>query len=221
MLRRLCLFLAAAALGFVTLWPAPQPVAAAAPPPHRLFLPAITREATGASTPVQPAGQLSLNDFVASVADGAAAQVRGVYVAEVFALPVVQQPAGDLGFVSAEAQTLTQFSLAAQYGVTGLLAHNYAAGQQFFDLQPGAAVVVVYGDGSLKTYRITTLLRYQALDPNSPTSEFVDLETGTPASAADVFVRAYTGSDHITFQTCIAANGIGSWGRLFVIAEPE
>jgi hypothetical protein len=110
--------------------------------------------------------------------------------------------------------------MAAWYGVTGLLAHNYAAGRLFANLELGDGVSVVYGDGQLRQYRISAILRYQAVQPNSPTSDFIDLATGAKVSAADVFLRVYTGGEHVTFQTCIEAGGLGNWGRLFVMAEP-
>jgi hypothetical protein len=36
-----------------------------------------------------------------------------------------------------------------------------------------------------------------------------------------MFSRAYGGERRAVFQTCIAAEGNGSWGRLFVIALPK
>ncbi|MBP7691566.1 MAG: hypothetical protein KA764_06600 [Anaerolineales bacterium] len=220
-MRRLASSLLAVVVSVGLAWPASQTAAASpAPANYWLYLPTVTREASGAALLGQAVNQLTLNDFTAAVTNGVAGEVRGVYVASVLALPVVQQPAGDFGFVSSQPETVTQFGLAAQYGAVGLLAHNYAAGQKFFDLQLQEPVVVVYGDGQLRTYRITAILRYQALEPASPTSRFVDLETGGELSAGAVFGRAYANAGQVTFQTCIAANGQGSWGRLFVIAEP-
>jgi hypothetical protein len=40
-------------------------------------------------------------------------------------------------------------------------------------------------------------------------------------SAQQMFERAYAGVRHLTFQTCIAARGNSSWGRLFVVATPK
>jgi len=36
-----------------------------------------------------------------------------------------------------------------------------------------------------------------------------------------MFKRVYTGDRHVTFQTCIYAEGTSSWGRLFVVAVPK
>ena len=73
---------------------------------------------------------------------------------------------------------------------------------------------IVYGDGAMKRYR------FQALDPYSPYSDFVDLSTGETQSVGEVFELVYTGGDHVTFQTCIENSGNPSWGRLFVIVTP-
>jgi hypothetical protein len=36
-----------------------------------------------------------------------------------------------------------------------------------------------------------------------------------------MFNRAYVGENRVVFQTCLAAEGNPSWGRLFVIAVPK
>ena len=107
-----------------------------------------------------------------------------------------------------------------KYGITGIIAHNYLAGAAFFDLEIGNIVKVVYGDGSISQYRITDIQEYQALSPNSATSEFKDLETDVQISATQLFKRVYTGEHHLTLQTCIQVGPEDSWGRLFVIADP-
>jgi len=186
---------------------------------YKIFLPAVLKDATSPAAPAAP--QLpSLEAFTASVADGQAGVVRGVYAPGTFAFPVRQQPADNPVYVSAEPRVVTQFGSAAALGVTGLLAHNYLAGTDFFKLVEGQDVQIVNGDGTVKLYRVTAIYRYQALDPYSPYSDFVDLSTDQTVSVGEVFNRVYAGGDHITFQTCIASNGISSWGRLFVIAVP-
>ena len=55
----------------------------------------------------------SLNNFVNNLADGQTGAVRGVYIPGFMALPIVQQPRGDTGFVSVQPGTATQFQLAA------------------------------------------------------------------------------------------------------------
>ena len=196
-----------------------MPVTGEAQSNYQIYLPLMVNGATGGMTPAAPQ-MPSSEAFIASVADGQAGVVRGVYVPSVLALPVRQQPADNPTYVSPEAGTATQFASAAALGVTGLLAHNYLAGAEFFKLAAGQDVQIVYGDGAVKLYRVTAIYRYQALDPYSPYSNFVDLSTGETKSVGEVFMQVYAGGDHVTFQTCIANNGNPSWGRLFVIATP-
>jgi hypothetical protein len=61
---------------------------------------------------------------------------------------------------------------------------------------------------------------YQATDPSSVFSNFIDLDTGQRLSAGDLFAKMYEGTKHVTLQTCITERGNSTWGRLFVIAEP-
>lgn len=185
---------------------------------YSIYLPIVVN---GASVTTPSAAPMPSSDaFIASVADGQAGLVRGVYVPDVLALPVRQQPADNPTYVSPESGVATQFAVAASFGVTGLLAHNYLAGAKFFKLAEVQDVLIVYGDGTVKRYRVTAIYRYQALDPYSPYSDFLDLSTGEAKSAGEVFMQVYTGGDHVTFQTCIANNGNPSWGRLFVMATP-
>jgi hypothetical protein len=159
--------------------------------------------------------------FVRTVIDGQAGKVRGVYVPGVLAMPVVQQPSGNPVFVSNIDNEITEFSMAADMGNVGLLAHNYLAGTSFSMLATGQMVRLIHGDGHIEDFIINRILSYQALDPYSPYSEFRDLETGVTITAEELFGLVYRGERHVTFQTCIEANGNSSWGRLFVIAEPK
>jgi hypothetical protein len=161
-----------------------------------------------------------LQTFIDTVADGTAGVVRGIYVEDQFEFPVIQQPSGQPGYVSSQSNVVTEFAMAKQNGVTGILAHNYLAGADFFNLQDGDVIQVVYGDGLIQQYEIIEVLEYQALSPNSPTSAFIDLETDEQLSATQLFNRVYTGSHHLTMQTCIQVGSEDSWGRLFLIAEP-
>lgn len=160
------------------------------------------------------------SSFVESIKDGNAGLLKGVYVPNVLSLPVVQQPVGNPGFVSQDPEAVTQFSMAAEVGNVGLLAHNHLAGRTFMNLNVGDEVRLVYGDGEIEYFIVTELLEYQALQPYSPFSEFRDLETAQTMSAVDLFGKVYRGKRHVTFQVCIEANGNAAWGRLFVIAKP-
>lgn len=185
------------------------------PAPASLQVPAVG--AQGSSSTVPPLG-----DFVAALKDGQPQQIVGVYVANLLALRVVQQPSNDSTFVSSAPGAATQFGLAAQYGTVGLLAHNYLSGELFFSLSVGQEVDVIYGDGSLARYSVLALRHFQALKPLDPASDFIDLDnqSGTRISNNNLFQDIYAAGSRVVFQTCILANGNPSWGRLFVIATP-
>jgi hypothetical protein len=134
---------------------------------------------------------------------------------------VIQQPAGSLGYVSNNEGETTQFSMVSQFGNVGLLAHNHLAGKYFSQLTIGQEIRLVYGDGKVENFIVTEVLRYQALQPNSQWSNFRNLDDDVTLTTEQMFKRVYLGDRHVTFQTCIAANGISSWGRLFVIAVPK
>jgi hypothetical protein len=159
-------------------------------------------------------------DFVSSIVNGESGDIKGIYSETEFAFPVVKQPSGNPGYVSTNDGVVTEFSMAKKYGVTGIVAHNYLAGANFFSLKIGEVIQVVYGDGSILSYEITSIQSYQALSPNSATSQFVDLATSEKISATQLFKRVYMGNKHLTLQTCIQQGFEDSWGRLFVIAEP-
>lgn len=161
------------------------------------------------------------SDFSQAVHNGKADTLGGVYVQNVLALPVVQQPAGNSGYVSNNDAQLTQFGMAAQYGNVGLLAHNYLSGKLFSQLVVGQEVRLVYGDGTVEYFIVKEILQYQAMQPNSQWSSFRDLKDDTVLTAEQMFKRVYAGNRHVTFQTCIYAEGISSWGRLFVVAVPK
>ena len=161
-----------------------------------------------------------LNTFVETVKDGNANTLRGVYVSNVMALGIVQQPTGYPGYVSTAEAVATQFSIAAEVGNIGLLAHNTHAGAFFSRIQQGDRIVLVYGDGHIESFMANSIQHYQALDPLNPYSEFKNLETQTTSTASELFNNVYRGEYHLTLQTCIANNGNSSWGRLFIVATP-
>jgi hypothetical protein len=164
---------------------------------------------------------INFSDFSRSVQNGQADVLTGVYVSNVLALPVAQQPYGNAGYVSNNDNVATQFRMASQFGTVGLLAHNHLSGSSFSQLAIGQEVRLVNGDGSVKYFVIVEVLRYQALQPTSPYRSFRSLDKDETLSAEEMFKRVYFGDRHVTFQTCIEAEGNPSWGRLFVIAIPK
>ena len=162
----------------------------------------------------------NLQSFVASVLNGQADQITGIYADGLMAYEVVRQPKGNLAYVSADADDITLFDLAAQYGTQAFLAHNYLAGASFSELDLNMIITLVYGDGHLAYFRVADIHEYQALSPDSTQSNFVDLETGQEISNSTLFNQMYNNNDAIVFQTCITREGNTTWGRLFVEAVP-
>jgi len=181
------------------------------------FLNARSTQAIGYAEDALP----SFADFNKSVQSGESDVLRGVYVPNILALPVVQQPESNPYYVSNRDGEITQFSIASQYGNTGLLAHNTLSGRLFSQLAVGQEVRLVYGDGNVKSFVIAQILRFQALQPKSVSSSFRNLDRNETLTAGQMFNRAYLGESRAVFQTCIAAQGNASWGRLFVIAVPK
>jgi len=159
----------------------------------------------------------SLANFTQQVSNGNSGQITGLYSDNLFALAVVQQPSGQAGYVSTAGNTATQFGMAT---ALGFLAHNYLSGSLFSYLYGGAPITVVYGDGHTRVYRVSQIRKFQALSPDSPYSDLVDLASGSTLSASDLFYSTYGVGGQLVLQTCISANGISSWGRLFIIATP-
>jgi hypothetical protein len=147
-------------------------------------------------------------------------QVTGVVAEGLFSYPVITQNKNEPISVSTARNTLTQYGMAAQFGNIGLLAHNYLAGSRFFELTTGQRVYLFFGTGRVETFIVNRVLQYEALSPQNPYSDFRPAGSDKVISAAEMFNLVYGGAYHLTFQTCIEREGVSSWGRLFVIAEP-
>lgn len=199
--------------------------------PHRTFLNVVVLLTILVSLFSQPAAAFALGsggatlpnfaEFSKSVQNNQADVLRGVYVPEVLALPIVRQPAGNAGYVSSQEGEITQFGMAAQFGNVGLLAHNHLSGRLFSQLAVGQEVRLIYGDGMVEYFVVTKILQFQAMQPTSPYSSFRDLSNDEMLTAEQVFNKVYRGERHVTLQTCIANNESLSWGRLFVMAVPK
>lgn len=162
----------------------------------------------------------SLSHFTTWIENGEARTIRGVYIPGFLALPVVQQPSGNLGFVSQKPGTVTQFQLAARNDVIGLLAHNFLSGKEFYQLFKGLQVMIILGDRSVNQYRITEVRKFQKLSPGSNWSHYIDLDSGEILTTYQVFNQFYQGEHHLTFQTCLEKDGLETWGLLFIVAKP-
>lgn len=161
-----------------------------------------------------------IQDFAEKLQNGESDEIRGIYAEDQFELYVVEQPSNKPAFVSSIDDVVTDFRMTKKYGVIGMIAHNYLAGQYFFFLEEGDILQIVYGDGSINRYEIKKIHKYQALNPKSPYSDFKDLNTDEVFSSTELFKRVYMGTHHLTLQTCIQVGKMDSWGRLFLIAEP-
>ncbi len=158
--------------------------------------------------------------FVERVSNGDSDTITGVYVPGIFSYPVEGQPAGNAGYVSGAVDRLTQFNLASQYGTVGFWPTTIWRVPRF-NLASGQKVQVIFGDGSAKSYVIAETHSFQAKQPNSPFSDFLELDQENSVwSAEDLFYKMYAGDERVVFQTCIAADGVSTWGRYFVIAIP-
>jgi len=202
-----------------TITPEVSPTPTLTQTPENTATPTETATPLPTPTPVPPP---FLDTFIENLKNGNAGQVVGVYVEDVLSLRVVQQPSSDAAYVSTVPNTATYFSMVRNItGNTGLLAHNYLAGAYFFSLSSGQSVTLIYGDGTTDEYIVSYAEEFQALSPNSPTSNFVSLGSGETLSSTDLFYRVFGGGTRTTFQTCIAQGNEDSWGRLFVIAPLE
>jgi hypothetical protein len=134
---------------------------------------------------------------------------------------IVDQPSGKAAYVSEKSDALTNFQLPLKYGNYGFIAHNYLAGKEFSQLRIGDILTAEDKQGTTRKYRITRIEKFQALDPKSPRSKFVDLSSNKTLTADEVFKRVYTGDHRLVLQTCISKDGNHEWGRMFIIAKSE
>lgn len=178
------------------------------------------------TTPTPPTeeeknGLRVFDQFIEDVKTGEAERIVGLWVENVMALRVVYQPPDNPGYVSNLDKVATYFMYPwEKAGNHGLLAHNYLAGRFFFQIEEGDIITLVFGDGYYMDFEVTRIRELQALQPDSPYSDFIDLETGQQMSVNTVFIDIYMGEFHTVLQTCIANGAETEWGRHFTIAPP-
>jgi hypothetical protein len=132
----------------------------------------------------------------------------------------MQQPKGNPVYVSNKRGILTQFQQATQNGITGLLAHNYLSGREFYKIKIGQEISITYKDKIVRNYRVSNIYQYQKLNPSDLFSTYIDLHTDKEHSTEDVFERFYRGHHHLTLQTCLEKEGRLDWGLVFIVAQP-
>lgn len=219
----LCVFMLLACISSTIKAPAVE-VATVTIMPTETLVPTPTITPTIMPTPTEEVPVVEgpvFDQFVESVKTGEKGKVVGLWVEGKMALLVVYQPPSQPGFVSLMDNVATYFLLPYKMAKNyGMLAHNYLAGRYFFDVNVGDIVQLIYGDGDYQDFEVVDIQSYQALQPNNPRSEFIDLATGSQLSANNLFVKVYMGNFHTTLQTCIAKDGNGEWGRQFILAPP-
>jgi hypothetical protein len=163
----------------------------------------------------------TLSEFRTVVTANPGGFLSGIYVENLMANPIVQQPSNNPGYVSQDETAVTQFGMASQFNTIGILAHNNKAGAAFSKLGIGEVIYLVQSTGTLKAFRITKIQQYQALSPNSPYSNFINMQNSNTITAQTLFTSIYgQGGGVLILQTCIEKDGNPSWGRLFVMATP-
>jgi hypothetical protein len=163
---------------------------------------------------------IQFQQFIAEVYTGEEGVVRGVFVPGMFAFPIIQQPEGNDIYVSLKPDLVTQFRQAKRHDVTGLLAHNYLSGEDFYQLKMGQEIWIVYGDKEIRRYQVSGLHEFQKLNPIDLYSNLLDLNTHEELSMTEVYHQFYWGSHHLIFQTCLVGEGRLDWGLFFVVAVP-
>lgn len=184
-------------------------------------IPTATPDATATAQALTENNLRIFDQFIEDNKNGNGDQITGLWVENVMALQVVYQPSSNPGFVSTVNNVATYFLYPWQKaGNHGILAHNYLAGRYFFNVRLGDIITLVFGDGNYLDFEVTSIKEYQALEPDSPYSNFIDLETGEQLSVNNVFIEVYMGDFHTTLQTCIASGVETEWGRSFTLAPP-
>jgi hypothetical protein len=157
-----------------------------------------------------------LREFIETVTNGEAGVLRGIYIPNLLALRVAQQPGEDSRFISNSGTIVTQFNMAARMGNVGLLAHNYLAGNLFFEIQVGNEIILIFGNGRMENFTVNSVNWYEAL----PHDAYKDFVTGDVLNTGELYDMMYNGEYHLTLQTCIEWGDNPDWGRLFIIAQP-
>jgi hypothetical protein len=130
------------------------------------------------------------------------------------ALAVIQSPSN---YATNKAGAVTQFKQAAQFDTLSFIAHNTKAGQYFDDLAVGDDILVIYPNYN-QEYEVKELVKYQALDPLNPWSNFRLDPWHKELTSAQLFLKIFDTDDgRLVLMTCYD----GSNGRLFVIAYPK
>lgn len=94
------------------------------------------------------------------------------------------------------------------------LAHNNLSGSEFLNLNYGD--VISYDSDE---YIVREIVFMQAIQPNNPAGDLIDMESGQRMTAKQTWFRVY--SKGLVLQTCVQKDDEPSWGRLFILADKE
>lgn len=177
---------------------------------------ANNRGLVGAIPPVN-----ALADFIEEVSNGDKTAIVGIYAPYTLALPVVDQPADNSGFIAVDNNVVTRYQLADEAGSIGMLAHYEYAGKSFYRLKEGQVISLVYGDGHTRSYSVKQVVYFQAKDPAVASTDFISLDLKRQEfTQSELFDFIYRQPNRLVLQTCLATEDTLTWGRMFVIAEP-
>jgi hypothetical protein len=184
---------------------------------HQVFLPFLTNGNSNNSNSQPEDNFPSLIQFVDSIKNGEN-KIVGLYIDNLMAKPVVQQPQGNYEYISSEPNTITQFMLTPPT-VVGLLAHNHLAGKSFFEINLQDRVFIIEGNGRVSEYQVIEINSFQVIKTDG-VSKYLNIDSGEVLDTGQLFAKFYLGEPHITLQTCIMKDGNPAWGRLFITAIP-
>jgi hypothetical protein len=211
--------------------PPPVPIVTPVPREPENFLPkTYEQKETVASLPNEPLPAVSspnysapeLLTFIENSKTGSP-ELTGLYIEDLLSIRITQQENNQPNWVSSSFNVVTQYDYASLTNTIGILAHNYLAGAYFYQISENQIISITDGLGQIQSFRVVEFGRYQALNPNSPETSLVDLETGEVFEAYEIYIKYYVsqpGETKLVLQTCIENNGNGSWGRYFVVAVP-
>lgn len=164
---------------------------------------------------------ISLSKFIIEQRNGEPDELRGIYVDNLLADPVIMQPKGQPGWVSSKDGVVTLFSLAQDFGSLGLIAHYEKAGGSFNKISTKDHIHIVFGSGKVDTYRVDEIRCYQAENYKDPFTRFIPLlQPDVLLNQQELFSQIYGVKDRLILQTCLPWGDNYKWGRLFIIASP-
>ena len=117
---------------------------------------------------------------------------------------------GDPMAVTTDPGQVTLYETAYDAGVIGLLAHNYLAGESFYQLDPGERLYL-----GRQAYQVREIIQYQVITPY----EFLDLATGELLTGEEAIQAVYLDRPGaLVLQTCLERYGDPDWGLTFWVA---